>query len=174
MFGNHTNLFCHAVIVGNSNAKKVERQSARAYFTWDITWTWCNACNPTFFWSVRCTLCSCRVCPQAWGTFDRKSAHFELIANFFLNGVVFMFWNDNFHIELLYWVKHFELVWTWNKVAVVENAKSVDCTPPSPTFLTAFDIGKGSSHYCINWYRSCLWMSLSSEISICNTIHKYL
>ena len=30
-------LFCHAVIVGISNVKKVERQSASAYFTWDIT-----------------------------------------------------------------------------------------------------------------------------------------
>jgi len=36
MFGNHTNLFCQAVIVGNQNVKKVERQSASAYFTWDI------------------------------------------------------------------------------------------------------------------------------------------
>ena len=34
MFGSHTNMFCHAVIVGNSNVKKVERQSASAYFTW--------------------------------------------------------------------------------------------------------------------------------------------
>jgi len=29
--------------------KKVERQSASAYFTWDITWTVFNACNTTFF-----------------------------------------------------------------------------------------------------------------------------
>jgi len=28
--------------------KKVERQSASAYFTWDITWTLCNAWKPTF------------------------------------------------------------------------------------------------------------------------------
>ena len=34
MFGNHTNLFCHAVIVGNYNVKKVERQSvAQAWGT---------------------------------------------------------------------------------------------------------------------------------------------
>ena len=38
--------------------KKAERQSASAYFTWDITWTLCNACNPTFHWPVRCTPCS--------------------------------------------------------------------------------------------------------------------
>ena len=37
MFGIHTKLFCHAVTVGNYNVKKVERQSASAYFTWDIT-----------------------------------------------------------------------------------------------------------------------------------------
>jgi len=44
--------------------KKAERQSAIAYFTRDITWTLCNACNPTFYWPVRCTPCSCRVCPM--------------------------------------------------------------------------------------------------------------
>jgi len=48
MFDNHTNLFCHAVIVGNSKEKKVERQSASACFTWDITWLLCNVCNLTF------------------------------------------------------------------------------------------------------------------------------
>jgi len=37
VFGIYTNLFCHVVIVGNENVKKVERQSASAYFTWDIT-----------------------------------------------------------------------------------------------------------------------------------------
>jgi len=36
MFGNHTNLFCHAVIVSNQNVKKVERQSASAYFTTQV------------------------------------------------------------------------------------------------------------------------------------------
>jgi len=42
--------------------KKAERQSA--YFTWDITWALCNACNSTFFdWSgvphahVECAPC---------------------------------------------------------------------------------------------------------------------
>jgi len=42
----------------------MEKQSASAYFTWAITWTLCNACNPTFYWPVRCTPCSCRVCPM--------------------------------------------------------------------------------------------------------------
>jgi len=52
------------MIVGNLDVKKVERQSATAYFTWNITWTLCNACNPTFYWQVRCTPCSCQVCPM--------------------------------------------------------------------------------------------------------------
>jgi len=48
---------------------------------------------------------------------------------------VFMFWHDIVYKELLYCVTNFELVWTCNKVAVVENAKkSVDCTPPSSFF----------------------------------------
>jgi len=33
MFGNHTNLFCHAVIVGNENVKKVKWESESACFT---------------------------------------------------------------------------------------------------------------------------------------------
>jgi len=47
---------------------------------------------------------------QAWDTFDRKSTLFKLIVNFFLKGVVFMFWHDILYIELLYCVTNFELV----------------------------------------------------------------
>jgi len=61
--------------------------------------------------------------PHAWGTLDKKSTLFKLIVNFFLKGVAFMFWHDIVYIELLYCVTNFELVWTWNKVAVVENTK---------------------------------------------------
>jgi len=50
--------------------------------------------------------------PHAWGTLDRKSTLFELIAKFFLKGVVFMFWYAIVYIELLYCVTNFELVWT--------------------------------------------------------------
>jgi len=42
----------------------VERQSASAYFAWDITGTLCNAWNPTFYWPFRCTPCSCQVYPK--------------------------------------------------------------------------------------------------------------
>ena len=73
--------------------------------------------------------------PQAWGTLDRKSALFKLIVIFFLNGVVFMFWHDIVYIELLYCVTNFELVWTWNKVAVVENAKKCRLYPPYPNYF---------------------------------------
>jgi len=58
--------------------KKVERQSASAYFTWDITWTSCNACNPTFYWPVVCIPCSCRVCPRHGHT-RQKSTLFKFI-----------------------------------------------------------------------------------------------
>jgi len=67
--------------------------------------------------------------PHAWGTFDRKSTLFKLLANFFLKSVVFMFWHDIVYIELLYCVTNFELVWTLNKVAVVENAKKCRLYP---------------------------------------------
>jgi len=82
----------------------------------------CNACNPTFYWSVRCTPCSCWVWP-CMGHTRQKSPLFKLIVKFFLKGVVFMFWHDIVYIELLYCVTNFQLVWTWNKVVVVENAK---------------------------------------------------
>jgi len=63
---------------------------------------------------------------------ERKSTLFKLIVNFFLKGVVFMFWHDIFYIELLYCVTTFELVWTWNKVAVVENATKCRLHPTFP------------------------------------------
>jgi len=66
------------------------------------------------------------------GTLDRKSTLFKLIVQFFLKGVVFMFWHDIVYIELLYWVTNFELVWTWNKVAVVEIAKKCRLHPTFP------------------------------------------
>jgi len=57
--------------------KKVERQSASAYFTWDITWTLCNACNPIFI-DQSCVPHAHVPMPHAWGTFDRKSTLFKL------------------------------------------------------------------------------------------------
>ena len=112
------------MIVDNKNVKKVERQSASAYVTWDITWILCNACNPTFF--------DRSGVPHAWGTLDRKNTLFKLIIKFFVKGVIFMFWHDIVHIELLYCLTNFELVWTWNKVAVVENAKKCWLYPIFP------------------------------------------
>ena len=70
--------------------------------------------------------------PQAWGTLDRTSALFKLVVNFFLKGVALMFWHDIVYIELVYCVTNFELVWTWIKVAVVENAKKCRMDSPSP------------------------------------------
>jgi len=50
--------------------------------------------------------------PNAWGTLDRKSTLFELIVQFFLKGVVFMFWHDIVYIEMLYCVTNSKFVWT--------------------------------------------------------------
>jgi len=50
--------------------------------------------------------------PHAWGTLDRQSTFFKLIAKLFLKGVVFMFWHDIVCLVLLYCVTNFELVWT--------------------------------------------------------------
>ena len=47
---------------------------------------------------------------------------------------VFMFWHDIVYKEVLYCVTNFELVWTCNKVAVVENAKKVSTVPHLPPF----------------------------------------
>jgi len=50
--------------------------------------------------------------PHAIGTLDRNSTLFRLIVNFFLKGVVFVFWHDIVCIELLHCVTNFERVWT--------------------------------------------------------------
>jgi len=97
----------------------VERQSASAYFTWDVTWTlW----NPTFYWPVRYTQCSCRVYPRH-GAHSTEKYPFWICCKIFLKDIVFMFWHDIMYIELLHCVTNFELVWTWNKVTMFENAK---------------------------------------------------
>jgi len=43
-----------------------------------------------------------------------------------------MFWHDIVYIGLLYCVKNLELLWTWNKAAVVENAKKRRLYPTFP------------------------------------------
>jgi len=77
------------------------------------------ACNPTFYWQVKCTPCSCRVCPRHGAHSTEKYP--------FLNCFWNVFWKALFSyfvcIKLLYFMTTFELVWTWNKVAVVENAQ---------------------------------------------------
>ena len=152
MFGNHTNLFFHAVIVGNWNVKKVERQSARACFTWDIS------ISPEHY-PMHATqlLLTGQVCPMpmssvphAWGTLDRKSTLFKLIAIFFLKGVVFMFWHDIVYIELFYCVTNFELVWTW-RVAVVENAKKCRLYPTFPYISYSWQVASYFYFGSLGW-----------------------
>jgi len=71
-------------------------------------------------------------CASLMGHTRQKSSLLKLIVKFFLKGVVVMFWHDIVYIELLYCVTNFELVWTWNKVAVVENAKTCRLYPTLP------------------------------------------
>jgi len=70
--------------------------------------------------------------PHAWGILDRKNTLFKLIAKFVLKGNNFMFGHDIVYIELLYCERNFELVWTGNKVAVVENANKCRLYPTFP------------------------------------------
>ena len=82
---------------------------------------------------------TCQVYPMlmsnafhTWGTIDRKSTLFKLIAKFFQTSVNFMFWHDIVYIELLYCVTNFQFVWIWNKVAVIENATKCRVYPTFP------------------------------------------
>ena len=136
IFGNNTNLFCHAVIVGNYNVKRVERQSASAYFTWDITWTLCNACSLTFYWPVKCTPCSCWVWPRM-GHIRQKKYALKIGCKNFSEGRCFhvLAW---YVYRVAYCVTNFELVWNWIQVAVAENAKQRRLYPTFPNFLMAY------------------------------------
>ena len=97
--------------------------------------------------------------PHTWGTLDRKSTLFKLIVKFFLKGVVFMFWHD-VYIELLHCVTNFELVWTWNKVAVVEIEKMCRLYPTFPyANLLFYDIG------LIDWISGELFQNLWDSLS---------
>ena len=73
--------------------------------------------------------------PQEWGTLVRKSTLFKLVVKLFLNGFVFMFWHNIMYIEFFHCVTNFELVWTWNKVAVVENVKKCRLHPTFTSFI---------------------------------------
>jgi len=53
----------------------METQSASAYCAWVITWIFCNACNPEFYWPVKCTPCLCQVCPKH-GAHSTEKVHF--------------------------------------------------------------------------------------------------
>jgi len=78
MFANHTHLLCHAVIVGKLNVKTVKEQLASAYFTWDITWTICNACSQTFIDRTNVPYTDVE-CALGMGTLDRKIHLFSLV-----------------------------------------------------------------------------------------------
>jgi len=93
--------------------------------------------------------------PHACGTPDRKSTLFKLVVNFFLKGVVFMFWHDIVYIELVYCVTTSKHVLTWNKVAVVKNVKSVNCTPP-PNITYAPKIVFAHSFARVRWTKTIL------------------
>ena len=101
--------------------------------------------------------------PHAWGTLERKSTLFKLIVNFLLKDVVFMFWYDIVYIELFYCVTDFELVWTWNKVAVVENAKKRRLYPTFPLL---------SKSFCFAWLSCNLIAPISSLVLTfkCNSL----
>jgi len=110
--------------------------------------------------------------PHAWDKLDRKRTLFKLIAKFFLKGVVFMFWHDNVCIELLYCLTNFELVWTWNKVAVVENAKKRPLYPTFPYMLAnslGWNHGRNFVVKCVG--DSLMWNQYShrpdSEVKFC-------
>ena len=88
--------------------------------------------------------------PHAWGALDRKSTLFKLIVQIFLKGVVFMFWHDILYIELLYYVISFELVWTWNKVAVVYIAKTCRMYPTFPCLWHCWDFSAPTQSFSIS------------------------
>jgi len=76
--------------------------------------------------------------PHAWGTLNRKSTFQNVLYNFFLKGVVVMFWHDFVYVKLLYCVTNIKLVWTWNKVAVADIGKKCRLYPTFPYMYPTF------------------------------------
>jgi len=104
--------------------------------------------------------------PHAWDTFDRKNTLFKLIFKYFLKGVVFMFWHDIVYIELRSCVTNFELIWTWNKIAVVENAIKCRLYPTLPQGFVVYSTHIKTAQW--GWFRwECLqYASTSCFITI--------
>jgi len=145
------------VIVGNYNVKKVERQSASACFTWDTTWTLCNACNPTFF--DRSGVPHVHVeCASCLGHTQQKKYLLKCIVQFFLKGVVVMFWHDFLYVKLLYCVTNIKLVWTWNKAAVADIGKKCRLYPTFPYIKGKIKYNEGVTRTdnCLVTYHSTI------------------
>ena len=64
MFGNHKNLFCHAVIVGSYKCEKSAEAVNKRLFCMDYHVNIMQYMQPNFLLTVKCTPCSCRVCPR--------------------------------------------------------------------------------------------------------------
>ena len=73
----------------------MERQSASAYLTWNITWTLYNARNPTFYWPVKCSL--------GMGHIRQKKHPFQIDFKIFSEGRCFhvLAWYSVYRVSLL-------------------------------------------------------------------------
>jgi len=47
---------------GQLECEEIGEAVSKCLFYMGIMWTLCSACNPTFYWPVECSPCSCRVC----------------------------------------------------------------------------------------------------------------
>jgi len=92
--------------------KKVERQSASAYFTWDNHVNIMQCMQPNFLLTSQVYPMLMSSVPKTWGKFDGKRTLVKLIVKFFLKGIALMFWLGIVYIELVYCVTNFELAWT--------------------------------------------------------------
>jgi len=122
----------------------VERQSASACLTWDITWTLCNACNPTFI--DRSSVPHAHVeCASGIGHIRQKYP-FEIDCKFFSEGRCFydLAWYCVYRVPLLC-DKFWACLDLKSKVAVVENAKKCCIL----RIMIAVTGNNWSSHFCV-------------------------
>jgi len=96
---------------------KSGRQLARAYFTWDNTWTLYNACSPTFYWPAKCTHAHVK-CAPCMGHIRQKKYSFKIGYKIFTKGRCF-------HVLARYCVYGVAIL-QWRTVAIF-----VGCSPGS-------------------------------------------
>jgi len=130
-------------------------------FYW-ISCELCNACSPTFHWSVECTQCSCRVC-RSYGAHSTEIVSFSIVCKILSEGRCFHIfaWYCVYKVSLLcykFWACLYLNLRSsgWKCTTVLHlpyliarcNSRQETCSADIPNKVVHFDI---RTKFFSNW-----------------------